>query len=205
MSDIVIADHDFEKAKREIKKFSENVPQRIRIPEVTTVNKGWLWDSDHKVSGYELNDRLQGVNNAIIEFNNFNVKIVKEFRSVYDAFEALDKDYVKGILSAVKSAEKASDEAIKASNEAKTVGQNAKETSDKLDKVVDVLSKSVTKIIERLDLVESRKTYGTETSVIGDDKVTYLEKKFKIFEMCVVVYLVGISALLWFILDRLEK
>lgn len=50
----------------------------------------------------------------LIDLNRRDDVFINELRHVYEAFEALDIDYIQGILIAVKSAEKASQEAQRA-------------------------------------------------------------------------------------------
>lgn len=65
---------------------------------------------DHNVTGRELNTLASQIQEYLIDFNTLNTKFIKEFGQVYNALEALDKDYIQAILIAIKAAEKANDE-----------------------------------------------------------------------------------------------
>ncbi len=110
MSDIIIKEHDFQEAKKGLQKFSRKKNSEISLESVKE-SGGFLWLGSHKVTGEELNDRLEIIQQHFIDLNKINIDVVKEFGQVYSALEALDKDYIPAILMGIKSAEKASDEA----------------------------------------------------------------------------------------------
>lgn len=97
--------HNFDRYKNKLKNFSEQLPEQIKIDKVET--EGFIWFTDHKVTGSELNKVTSGIQENLILLMNGQNKIIKEFNDVYNAFETLDKDYISGILSALKSSEKA--------------------------------------------------------------------------------------------------
>lgn len=97
--------HDFNKYKNNLKKFSEQLPEQIKIEKVET--EGFFFFTDHKVTGSELNRVTSEIQDNLIILMNGQNKIIKEFNDIYNAFETLDKDYISGILSALKSSEEA--------------------------------------------------------------------------------------------------
>lgn len=70
----------------------------------------------HKVTGEELNDRMLVLKRHLYNINDTQIKLTKEFGQVYNALEALDKDYIQAILISVKATEKTS-EGVKAAQE----------------------------------------------------------------------------------------
>ena len=96
MNEIVIKRHSFDLAKNRLKEFSEN--------------GGFLGLGDHKVTGYELNRRLETIQEHFIAVNTTNNKVRKEFREVYNALDVLDKDYITSIVANVKAIEKTSND-----------------------------------------------------------------------------------------------
>lgn len=142
MTDLIIERHNFEKAKNNIKEFSLIQPEDLALQKVDE-GRGLFKVFNHKVTGAELNTLTNDIQNHLISFNDLNAKFVKEFAEVYNAFDALDKDYIQGILAAVKSAEHVSMEVKDAQKEIKrtveiqkytiTVLQNFKEKLDKLN------------------------------------------------------------------------
>lgn len=108
MSELVIKTHEFETAKNRLRDFSQNLPKDLEIDRVAT-DGGFLGLGDHKVTGYELNRRLSTIQDHLISLNDTNKDTIKEFRQVYNALEALDKDYIQAILISVKATEKASE------------------------------------------------------------------------------------------------
>lgn len=110
MTEINIQKHNFDKAKNNIKQFSLTKPEELSLKKVDE-RKGLFDWFEHKVTGEELNNLTNQLQGYLIKFNNLNSKFIQEFGEVYNALEALDKEYIDGILISVKAAEKASMEA----------------------------------------------------------------------------------------------
>jgi hypothetical protein len=109
MSELVIKTHDFERSKNQLKEFLEQTPQDLELRKVD-ISGGFLGLGDHKVRGYELNSLTAQIQEYLIDFNTLHTKFIKEFGQVYNALEALDKDYIQAILIAIKAAEKANND-----------------------------------------------------------------------------------------------
>ena len=109
MNEIVIKKHNFELAKNRLKEFSEKKEAEFAIDKVRT-DGGFLGLGNHKVTGYELNDRIETIQNHLIDINTTNNKTIKEFREIYNALDALDKDYMTSIVASVKAIEKTSND-----------------------------------------------------------------------------------------------
>ena len=109
MNELAIKKHDFELAKSRLKEFSEKKEAELSIEKVQT--DGWFFGlGDHKVTGTELNSRLETIQNHLIDINSTNNKTIKEFREIYNALDALDKDYMTSIVASVKAIEKTSND-----------------------------------------------------------------------------------------------
>lgn len=116
----------FTEAKQGIKQFSQKEEKELKI---STVKTGW-WCFEHKVTGDELNSRLSEISNHLIYLNDTNNKTIKEFGLVYDALEALDKEYIQGIVGTLNKVVDVSDGLKKAherieqlvNDHAKTIG-----------------------------------------------------------------------------------
>lgn len=106
----IIKSHDFEKNLKNLKKFSETVPKEINIKQ--TEEKGILPLFNHKVTGKELNEVTKVIQEKLITQNKHIIRTIREFKTVYDTFEKLDKDYIESIIAAVESAKEASDQAL---------------------------------------------------------------------------------------------
>lgn len=109
MNEIVIKRHSFDLAKNRLKEFSEKTEAKLEIDKVRT-NGGFLGFGDHKVTGDELNRRLETIQEHFIAVNTTNNKVIKEFREVYNTFDILDKDYITSIVANVKAIEKTSND-----------------------------------------------------------------------------------------------
>ena len=109
MTEITIKRHSFDLAQERLKEFSEGTEAQVEIDSVRT-DGGFLGLGDHKVTGYELNRRLKIIQSHFITVNETNNKVIKEFREVYNALDALDKDYIASIVANVKAIEKTSND-----------------------------------------------------------------------------------------------
>lgn len=109
MNEIAIKRHSFDLAKNRLKEFSEKTEAELEIDKVR-IDGGFLGLGDHKVTGYELNRRLETIQGHFIAVNTTNNKTIKEFREVYNALDALDKDYITSIVANVKAIEKTSND-----------------------------------------------------------------------------------------------
>ena len=118
MNELNIKNHDFEDAKNSIKKFSEQSGMDLYIKRVDSNKDIGEWfssffvgegfGSEHKVSGKELNELISQLQSNFQSVNETQIKLIKEFGQVYNALEALDKDYIKAIIASINSTKIAS-------------------------------------------------------------------------------------------------
>lgn len=133
MSELVIKNHDFELAKKELKEFSQKKAEELELDTVRT-DGGILGLGNHKVTGYELNNRLSTIQQHLIDLNNTNNKTIKEFGQIYSALEALDKDYIQAILISIKATEKTSERIQATQEQIKKIVDDQKKTLEVLKK-----------------------------------------------------------------------
>ena len=127
MSKTLIKKHNFEIAKREIERFSRNLPSNPSFERVE-VDGGLFGWGDHKVTGTEMNQFIGVVQNKLISVNTSLRSIIGEFKQVYNAFDFLDGEYINGIIGSVECAEEASKQALTAQADIKTTVENLKKT-----------------------------------------------------------------------------
>ncbi|MBL3890791.1 hypothetical protein IRV22_24365 [Bacillus cereus] len=140
MNELVIQTHNFEKAKKQLKEFSMTKPEELALNKVDVEGGLFNW-FDHKVTGQELNDLTSQIQEYLIKFNTLNEEFIDEFGEVYNALEALDKEYIQGILISIKAAEKASSEAKDAQRDINKTVEVQKQTISILKKFKDKLDK----------------------------------------------------------------
>ena len=145
MDELVIKEHDFQAAKSKIQKYVETAPKDVALPSVRE-DGGFLNWGDHKVTGTEFNQCIGKVQKSLIDLNSSTKAVISEFKEVYKAFEALDKDYIGGIVISVNAAAKASEQARQGSDEAKKASEEAKKASDDIAKTIKALKATVEKI-----------------------------------------------------------
>ena len=153
MNEVAVKKHSFVLAQKRIKEFSEKSEAELEIDRVRT-DGGFLGLGDHKVTGAELNRRLESIQEHFIAVNTTNNKVIKEFREVYNALDALDKEYIAGILANVKAIEKTSNDVrvqqgtLKQHHEKLAYQQNKLDAHQtEIEKNVESISKIVTVLI----------------------------------------------------------
>lgn len=142
MEERIIEKHDFEEAKLAIKAFSEQTTTDLSFSQVND-KKGvgeWLGDAifgggigtSHKVTGKELNDLTVQVQTHLRSVNQTQIKLIKEFGQVYNALEALDNDYIQGILISIKATEETSERIEATQEQIKKIVEGQKKTLEVL-------------------------------------------------------------------------
>lgn len=195
MNELDIKRHSFDLAKNRLKEFSEKNEAELAIDRVKT-DGGFLGLGDHKVTGYELNSRLESIQGHLIDVNTTNNGTIKEFKEVYNALDSLDKDYITSIVANVKAIEKTSNdvrkqqETLKQHNDKLATQQNKLDSHQvEIDKNVDNMKKIVTTLKtfkEKLDgykhltdidkIWSDCKTIHNNIQVVSDS-ITALSKK----------------------------
>ncbi|WP_455543481.1 hypothetical protein [Intestinibacter sp.] len=145
MNEVAIKRHSFDLAKNRLKEFSEKTEAQLEIDKVRT-DGGFLGLGDHKVTGYELNRRLETIQNHFIAVNTTNNKVIKEFREVYNALDVLDKDYITSIVANVKAIEKTSNDVRIQQEILKQHNEKLANQQSKLDVHQGEIEKNVTNI-----------------------------------------------------------
>ena len=106
--ELVITTHNFEDAKRRLKEVSEKKIEGFEINIVGTKDKFLFLEGEHKVTGDEFNSRIIAINQHLINLHTKTYENNKEFGEVYNALEALDKDYIAVILTSINAIEEVS-------------------------------------------------------------------------------------------------
>ena len=108
--ELVIKTHNFEDAKRRLKEVSEKKPEEFKIGLVKLKEKFWFLKEvgEHKVTGDEFNSRINAIQQHLINLHTKTYENNKEFGEVYNALEALDKDYIAVILTSINAIEEVS-------------------------------------------------------------------------------------------------
>lgn len=147
MNELEIKRHSFDVAKNRLKELSEKKESKLVIRSVETRK---FLGFNSKVTGKELNERLESIQGHLIDLNKTNNKTIKEFREVYNALDVLDKDYITSIVANVKAIEKTSNDVreqqktLKQHNEKLDTQQNKLDTHQtEIDKNIENMKKIV--------------------------------------------------------------
>lgn len=123
---------NFESKKSQLEKFSKTLPKSTHLPSVR--GGSHLFGVSVKATGDDLNRITQSVNDSLIEQNQNMISVFKEFKSVYDTFNALDKDYLQRILVNLAAAEEANKKAVRGLEENKRIIEKQKQVIEVLKK-----------------------------------------------------------------------
>ena len=147
MNELELERHSFDVAKNRLKELSEKKESKLVIRSVETRK---FLGFNSKVTGKELNERLESIQGHLIDLNKTNNKTIKEFREVYNALDVLDKDYITSIVANVKAIEKTSNDVreqqktLKQHNEKLDTQQNKLDTHQtEIDKNIENMKKIV--------------------------------------------------------------
>lgn len=154
----------FVKAKNEIQEFSKKKPEDINLPVVETEGKYFGWfGTNHNVEGHELNKVTSKMQHYLIQINSLQTDFIDEFGKVYEAFEALDKDYIAAFKSNIMAIrENTNDISIAQQDIRKTVERlektilKLKSVSEELNAKIEGLNKSLFELDEDLDTLENK-------------------------------------------------
>ena len=181
MNEIEIKKHNFELAKNRLKEFSEKKEAEIAIEKVET-DGGFLWLFDHNVTGDEFNDRMEVIQKHLIDIYTTNNKTIKEFGEVYNALDALDKDYMTSIVASVKAIEKTSNDVRTQQGVLKKHADELQEQHNKLDahqgeidKIVDNIKKTVNVLKLFKEKIDGLKHLADIDKIWSDCKIVHQE------------------------------
>ena len=129
MPNEIIKPHTFEVAKSNIQTLAHNVPPTVSLRQFPTEGTIFSWN-EHNITGNEANSLLVSpLQNTLINLNSNIRSLFIIADEVYKALESLDKEYISGIIAAVRSAEVASNQAKTASSKAERASEQALDAS----------------------------------------------------------------------------
>jgi len=174
---IEIKRNNFKLAKNRIKKFYENESLKLTIEGVEA--KGGLFNLfDHKVSGVELNNRINAIQRFLNNINRTNNNIISEFGEIYNTFEALDKEYLASIMITIKSVEKTSNDVriqqgiINEHNNKLRIQQNKLDAHQiKINKNFDNIKKIVMKIKNNKEKIDNYKYFSNIDIILSNNEI----------------------------------
>ena len=141
--ELVIKTHNFEDAKRRLKEVSEKKPEEFEIGLVKFKEKFLFLEREHKVTGDEFNSRITAIQQHLINLHTKTYENNKEFGEVYNALEALDKDYIAVILTSINAIEEVSKHMRE---EIDTIKEVQKKTLENLQKFKQELKMDIDEI-----------------------------------------------------------
>ena len=134
--------HNFTKSIQQIEEFGKMATKEIEITPVQTEGT-FIPFNDHNVTGDELNDVITEIQEHLIELNKLQIKFVREFSNVYDAFNYLDKDYIDAINNNIHTIGVVSNQALTASRQANEAAIQAQMANKNVEAALDTQKKIV--------------------------------------------------------------
>ena len=155
MSELIIKRSNFDSAIGKLSEFANSLPEHSGFNKVDVDGQFWGF-TDHHVTGKEMNLFIEAVQDRMGAVNDLIRRLFKEFSEVYAVFNALDKEYVAGILQSVEEAHKAIKAAQRASDDNAQTLQKLQVTVSKLLQLSQELSHFKAQCIGRLDSLEQQ-------------------------------------------------
>lgn len=153
MSELIVKRANFDKALEKLNEFTNGLPEHATFTKVDVDGQFWGF-TDHNVTGKEMNLFIEAVQDRMGAINEKIRSLFKEFSEVYAVFDALDKEYVAGILRSIDEAHKAIKAAHRASDDNAQTLQKLQQTVNKLWELSQDLSQFKTQCVVRLDQIE---------------------------------------------------
>ena len=143
MGNIIVKNHTFQNELTKLDRMLKEKGTKLELQMVEEDGGLFGW-GNHKVTGSEFNKSIKEIQGNFININNALTKIHNEFRSVYNTFDTLDKEYIAGILSALIESEQAS-------NDIKKTQEGLKNNGVRLERTVTTLVEFKNKITNEID------------------------------------------------------
>ena len=167
----VIARHNFDLQVQQLGNLNSQIPNvddLKKVNEMTAIFK-------HKVTGAELNDTIITIQEHFEKYNELTIHLIKEFGTVYSAFNALDKEYIEAIMVSVEGAKIASDQAKKAGEEAAKALKEVQATLETQGLIIEKIKlfkneteKKISYLKEITDIIAEQEHYS-EIDILWDD------------------------------------
>ena len=143
MANELIKKHEFEENKEQIRQNLESFPSPVTLNSFPT--KGSIFPfNKHSVTGSEINSSLVApLQETLMAQNTSITTLFKIANDVYEALDSLDKDYIAGIVTAVTSAEIASDQAKTASSKALEASKKVTTAQEDIKRTIEALQQTV--------------------------------------------------------------
>ena len=147
MEKLVVKNQNFENSIKELDKLSKKDSKLCDLPEFQ--EKGRLLRFvNAKVTGADMNIFTEQLQQNLMILNSRINTSYQQFVEVYHAFEALDKEYIAGIVGAFN-------QAVEATKKAEDAQRDINNTVEALQKAVTKMGEFNLKVSEELTLIDA--------------------------------------------------
>ncbi len=178
--ELKVSKDQFDKKKKELKEIGKGIQTNYKMEKVKTSGDNWFGWGDHKVTGAEMNDFIVVVQKYFTKIGETDNKIIKEFQKVYDTFDALDKEYINGIVGNMKTLE---EKCIDIKNKFDVNNMSMTELLKELVKTKSRLDEAEIKTKEQTRIINEQEKKGIERDkaiALGKKKDAEHDKKLKV-------------------------
>ncbi len=166
MEEIKINKHSFQEA---LDKINKDIAKRPTVAILPTYQEKAFYFFDKSLTTKDMNSFVVELQNKILDTNSAIEISLNEIKSIYEALDTLDKDYIDGIVAALNKANEAIDDVKKNSEEnTKTIGALNK-TVDELLRLKDAITQ-LKKQIGDADLQAIERTLKSKADILELDK-----------------------------------
>lgn len=117
--------------KEQLKKFAESIPKKTELP---TLDGGKNLLGSAKAKADDVNTITEKIQGVLKVQNNHLTSLYKQIDTVYNTFDALDKDYIQRILVNLEATKEANRKAIQGLEENKKIVESQKTVIEVLKK-----------------------------------------------------------------------
>lgn len=136
----------FELALKKLEALSKKGDFNIKYEKFET-DGGFLGLGNHKVTGSEINENLVKPLQENLNSVQENIKnLFMTSQEIYKTFDALDKEYISGVLASIGMANETSNQALAASMEAKEANRKAELANNDIRRTIEALKQTVNAI-----------------------------------------------------------
>ena len=136
----------FKLALKKLEALSKRGDFNIKYEKFET-DGGFLGLGSHKVTGSEINENLVKPLQENLNSVQENIKnLFMTSQEIYRTFDALDKEYISGILTSIGMANETSNQALAASMDAKDANQKAELANNDIRRTIEALKQTVNAI-----------------------------------------------------------
>ncbi|MEC5395508.1 hypothetical protein [Bergeyella sp. RCAD1439] len=173
MNELELKRKELDEAKLRVKKIEDRTPRApvLRRFEESTFF-GWM---SKNVTGEEINKLVKDVQSALIESNNNSLKIIREFKEVYNVVDVLDREYIGYFEDSINKLNKVNGEVQDAQKDIRRTIEALRATIEKHSKYENKSSKIIDELKSKIEILENTIDSNLQNLNTIQNIISYLE------------------------------